>query len=267
MVLVARRRARLARRRRRRAVREPDRGRRRRDLLAVGRAGPRPAEALDVFRVRDSIGPPGDRRGALDEGAPGPGVGRHRRGQGGDPGGRRARAPSRSASWKTPGRADRVQDRQQRQPRLLHRRGDHRGSPRRAVRHHAHAFRRRASTSTARRSRPRPTAPSTCSTCATRRRWTRSSTPNGRRACARRCSRCSLASNRRSSRAAPSQGPSHHAVRVPDVARCCRWPRGPARRRCWRRVRSCSARATSRARSRRSTRRPRSIPRTRARPT
>ena len=40
----------------------------------------------------------------------------------------------------------------------------------------------------------------------------------------------------------------------------CRWPRGPARRRCWRRGSSFSARTTSRARSRRSTTRPRPIP-------
>ena len=128
------------------------------------------AEALDVFRVRDSMGRPVTDearwkkvREDLEAVLSG-----------------RIKAETlvagrpAHANRSPPGDAggpDRVQDRQRRQPRLHGRRGDHRGPARRPLRHRTRRCSSRASTSTARRSRPRPTAPSTSSTCATRRRW------------------------------------------------------------------------------------------------
>ena len=90
-----RRHARPARRRRGRAVREPDRGRRRGDLLAA--AGRRERVARGAGRVPRARqhGPPGHRRGALDEGARGSGGRRVGADQGGDPGRPAARARSR----------------------------------------------------------------------------------------------------------------------------------------------------------------------------
>ncbi len=72
--------------------------------------------------------PPGDRRGALEEGARRSGGGAVGPGQGGDAGGG---APARRLGRRLAdaGRAHRVQDRQRREPRLHRRRGDHRGSP------------------------------------------------------------------------------------------------------------------------------------------
>ena len=123
--------------------------------------------------------------------------------QGGDPG-RRPAPHGIGRQLEDAGGPDRMQDRQRRQPRLHRRRGDHRGPARRPIRHRARAVRRRGWTSTGRRSRPRPTAPSTSSTCATRRRWTRSSLPSARPACARRCSRCWPEARRRNWPAAHS---------------------------------------------------------------
>ena len=75
------------------------------------------------------------------------------------------------------GGADRAQAGQRRQPRLHRRGGDHRGSARASSTPSPGRCSSRGSTSTARRSPARPTAPSTSSTCATRRPRRRSPTP------------------------------------------------------------------------------------------
>ena len=158
-------------------------------------------EALDVFRVRDSMGRPVTAEARwtkvssdLEAVVSGPD-------QGGDPGGGPA-AHGVGGQLEDAGGADGVQDRQHRQPRFHGRRGDYGGSARRPIRDRARAVTWRAWTSTVPRSPPRPTAPSTCSTCVTRRPWTRSPTPNGRPTCATRCSGCSPASTPRSWRGA-----------------------------------------------------------------
>ena len=98
-------------------------------------------EALDVFRVQDSMGTPGDGGGALDEGARGSGVRRVGADQGGDPG-RRPAPHGIGGQLEDAGGPDRMQDRQRRQPRLHRRRGDYRGPARRPIRHRARSLRR-----------------------------------------------------------------------------------------------------------------------------
>ena len=142
-------------------------------------------------------------------------------------------------------RPDRMQDRQHRQPRLHRRRGDHRGPARRPVRDRARALRRGAGHPPIQdRDRGQPR----------HRRVLRARqgddgqdrpTPSARKACARRCSRCSRGVD--ATKVAPAAGSGseprcRRRILMRRVAGGGRRRRGRAA--CWRRARSCSSRAT-----------------------